>query len=561
MKGMFKRALAGVAAAALAVTGLALGAGAANAATVADSNITLHSDTSFVSGRVFNAYKIGDYSDVRAEGSDVNRVVTNLAVTTDKDWASTDEAVGALVVAIQNASVALETVEGQPAPAYANTQLWKDFQSGEYANNPAGFVASLDTTAAGAKLRAIASALADQVAGKTADANYTTTTGDASKTSVSLTTVPGLYLVTDSMGSPILIGTAVPDPDTESQFIDRFKKSDEVLGTANLKPYDPSEKKEAVSAENTVVDFDRESVSVGETVTYRVTSKITGSVGQSTYNWVVKDVYGKALTFNAITRVTVGGTEVYAQGTEGHEDDPIHYTLDTDTANTTVVTISNVANMDGKQVVVEYTMTVNSNALDNAVAGGLTNTAYVGRDEESMGNGDEVELHTYGFQFTKTNKAGDENLAGAEFTIQNANGQYLKQDADTKAWSIDTDATKDTAQKFTSAETSGVVSFQGLPAGEYTVVETKAPEDYMTPIKMELTVTIGKDGTEITGGNGYLSGDAENGYKVYNAKNVAELPLTGAAGTMLFTVLGLLIAGAGALVYMKSRSVKHMLRG
>ncbi|WP_289093710.1 hypothetical protein [uncultured Bifidobacterium sp.] len=26
-------------------------------------------------------------------------------------------------------------------------------------------------------------------------------------------------------------------------------------------------------------------------------------------------------------------------------------------------------------------------------------------------------------------------------------------------------------------------------------------------------------------------------------------------------MLGLLIAGAGALVYMKSRSVKHMLRG
>ena len=36
MKGMFKRALAGVAAAALAATGLALSAGAANAAVVTD---------------------------------------------------------------------------------------------------------------------------------------------------------------------------------------------------------------------------------------------------------------------------------------------------------------------------------------------------------------------------------------------------------------------------------------------------------------------------------------------------------------------------------------------
>ena len=48
---------------------------------------------------------------------------------------------------------------------------------------------------------------------------------------------------------------------------------------------------------------------------------------------------------------------------------------------------------------------------------------------------------------------------------------------------------------------------------------------------------------------------------VNNVKSITELPLTGAAGTALFTVLGLLIAGAGALVYMKSRSVERMLRG
>ena len=48
---------------------------------------------------------------------------------------------------------------------------------------------------------------------------------------------------------------------------------------------------------------------------------------------------------------------------------------------------------------------------------------------------------------------------------------------------------------------------------------------------------------------------------VKNVKSVTQLPLTGAAGTALFTVLGLLIAGAGALVYVKSRNVKHALRG
>ena len=58
-----------------------------------------------------------------------------------------------------------------------------------------------------------------------------------------------------------------------------------------------------------------------------------------------------------------------------------------------------------------------------------------------------------------------------------------------------------------------------------------------------------------------LVSGSDKDIKVQNVKSITELPLTGAAGTALFTVLGLLIAGAGALVYMKSRSVKRMLRG
>ena len=41
---------------------------------------------------------------------------------------------------------------------------------------------------------------------------------------------------------------------------------------------------------------------------------------------------------------------------------------------------------------------------------------------------------------------------------------------------------------------------------------------------------------------------------VNNVKSVDQLPLTGAAGTILFTVMALLLAGAGATVVLKARS-------
>lgn len=46
-------------------------------------------------------------------------------------------------------------------------------------------------------------------------------------------------------------------------------------------------------------------------------------------------------------------------------------------------------------------------------------------------------------------------------------------------------------------------------------------------------------------------------YKVKNVKNVTQLPLTGAAGTTLFTVVALLVAGAGVAVALKSRQRMH----
>ena len=44
---------------------------------------------------------------------------------------------------------------------------------------------------------------------------------------------------------------------------------------------------------------------------------------------------------------------------------------------------------------------------------------------------------------------------------------------------------------------------------------------------------------------------------VKNVKSITQLPLTGAAGTTLFTVVALLVAGAGVTVAVKSRQRTH----
>ena len=116
---------------------------------------------------------------------------------------------------------------------------------------------------------------------------------------------------------------------------------------------------------------------------------------------------------------------------------------------------------------------------------------------------------------------------------------------------------------FTSAETTGLVQIKGLAAGTYTVEETEAPTSYAQNFKVTFTVTISEDG-KVTFGQDALkqvtpsnNGATTATATVKNVKNVTQLPLTGAAGTTLFTVVALLVAGAGVTVAVKSRQRTH----
>lgn len=104
-------------------------------------------------------------------------------------------------------------------------------------------------------------------------------------------------------------------------------------------------------------------------------------------------------------------------------------------------------------------------------------------------------------------QSGDESkgLAGAAFVLKDSTGKVI-------------------ATQTTPA--SGIISFTNLNLGNYTLTETKAPSGYrlnQTPIN----VTV-KDGTTVT-------------IKVPNASNTAILPNTGGMGTILFTVIGIVL--------------------
>ena len=106
---------------------------------------------------------------------------------------------------------------------------------------------------------------------------------------------------------------------------------------------------------------------------------------------------------------------------------------------------------------------------------------------------------------------------------------------------------------------NGVLTFEGLAAGEYTITELVAPSGYnllKEPVEVVITGTptltgcawtVTVDGTKAT---------ADGNLWAFNVVNNAgtELPSTGGMGTTIFYVLGgVLMAGAFVLLVVRKR--------
>ncbi|MEE1295987.1 MAG: SpaA isopeptide-forming pilin-related protein [Bifidobacterium sp.] len=503
----FKRIGAGVAAGATMLAGMTLGVGSAIAEdstptwNPAAGTITIKGD---VAKRTFTAYQLGKYS---------NAATVDGKLTVDFD-----------VTAAQNTLV-------------ANAAKTADITVPQsYTNNALAYIVSLDVTQNGAQLRAFAEALKSSLNGTQGDATATVSGNTATFTGLE----SGYYVVIDSNGTPMLVGTTIQEGETK-----HVQLNGHDLAIAYAKPYD---------ATKPTKDSSLTSGSIGTEVPYTITYIIPGSAANDDYtNLVMTDIASAGLTMPDTFEIDIDGVDYsdkvtitsspYTKVDEGMEA----YLGGTKT----VFDFGDVKALSGQTVTISYKATINSYAVDE-----VNNSISIA----DPSTGDVVTagstVKTTGITFTKVNADDTKNLAGAWFELVNAPADY-----NGLTPIVDEDGNKHFVAQ---SNENGVVNFPGLANGTYTIKEVKAPNGYLQQVKPQFTVKVdgakenADEKTSFTQDVTWQLVDTTN-KKVKNVTAVTQLPMTGAAGiTMLLAVSGLL-GGAAAVFAARNKSLKRQL--
>lgn len=524
-----RKLFAGIAAAATMLGGLAIGSTAAQAAGEAGTaTIKVHFSQT---GHTYSAYKFATFSNPT---NDDAAKTSTVDVATDDGWNDV----------LKNAVVAAGLTE---VPS-------------EYANNYAAYLATLGST----DLRKVASNL--NLTGKTADATVAGTDG---QDAVLHNLAEGWYLVTDTNAEGQTAGATAIVASTLAGVkhlklktpLEQGQGNISGIGEFNSKGTDhvtPPPTKTAENAESGTVN-------VGDEVIYKVTTEVPASAaGYTDYTVTFKDVASKGLQLPAAAEEF---TVSVKDGAAAKPTFTLEQTGDPANGTTTIITVTNADDYAGKTLVLTYTATVTADAVDT-----VTNSASVKNNTDTESEGHLVTLKTGKFHFIKVGKDGH-GLNGVVFNIyagskaegeplvftKGADDTYVKaaEGADGAAADLVTAFVKEPGNR------NGVLSVRGLADGTYTVKETKALEGFSSTFLAQFTVAI-KDGVATINtddANGLVTKDKKTGEaQVLNVKNITELPQTGAAGIVLFVVIGALLAGAAATVYGKSRKTRAALR-
>lgn len=403
-------------------------------------------------------------------------------------------------------------------------------------------------------------------------------------------------------GYYLAIDTNAPEDSAYSRYLAYVVKDTDMI----IKSTKPTLEKDLVVNDEKVKE---NTVSKGDTVSYVITSSFPNMKEYTEYTYTVTDKLTKGLTFNENSvKVTIGGVEYTVENGKvvtGTEKPSTGFYVDVATAGgvesetdgvkqrtDTTITIDFVkflelytANVDakklddtvesivGKEIKIEYTATLNEYAETGKVSNRntaelkysndpySTSTTTTPTSDKTTTDTYTIDVELFKIEEKKEVTEADQPLKGAEFNV-------YKYD-DTKSNNMGEKINEDPLV----TGDDGKVYVSKLGAGKYVLEEVKAPDghnclDYYPVIEItaDLTPTVTTKEpvdwnvtvVEDTDARGYVAVtksviDTEGiiTVTVQNSSGL-QLPSTGGVGTVIFTVVGILVMAAVVVIAVKS---------
>ena len=337
---------------------------------------------------------------------------------------------------------------------------------------------------------------------------------------------------------------------------------------------------------NDVADYN-----IGDAVPFKLIGSVPDMSRYDTYKYIFHDTLSDGLTLSEDSiKVYVASDKA---GTDKAEITDWTKAVDGQSFTVSFTDLKTVSGVSqGKFIIVEYTATLNQNAVIGL--NGNLNTAYLQYsnkpDQSGSGNTDntgktpedKVIVFTYELDVTKVDGQDNTKLENAKFVLLNSDGTKVAKITNGKfdgwqdlpAAGSDGKIAADSWDENTilTSNSSGLFKIAGLDDGTYKLREIAAPTGY-NMLSSDITVIITATTTngqawtdglassaltklEVTADDVAGTGDTSTGIAgitVANNKG-ATLPETGGIGTTIFYVLGgALVIGAAVLLITKKR--------